>query len=131
MSSPVTALLAYFGGVFAAGFAFGVLRTLFVAPLVGPLVAELIEAPFMAAIVAAAAWLLARRYRGPRADLLAIGVFAAFLVLVCDVAVGFFLRGMSPYAVIFGRNILTGAVYYGLIAALAGLPYLFRSSRRD
>jgi len=82
----------------------------------------------MAVVVAGAAWLLARRYRGPRTDLLAIGVFAALLVLVCDVAVGFFLRGMSPYAVIFGRNILTGTVYYGLIAALAGLPYLLRAN---
>lgn len=56
----MTALIAgtvYFTVVFAVGFVFGTVRTLLLAPAFGPLVAVLIELPFMLVI----AWLACRR----------------------------------------------------------------------
>jgi len=115
--------VTYFAVVFAAGFAFGVIRTLLVTPAVGESTAELIEAPFMLAVIVAVAWALARRHRGPRAELAISGALAALLVLAADLAVGIGLRGLSAYAVYFERDPLAGSVYYGLIAAFAVMPY--------
>jgi hypothetical protein len=115
--------LLYFAAVFGAGFVFGVIRTLFVTPLVGESTAELIEAPFMLAVIVSVAWFLVQRHRGPRAELAIGGVLAAALVLAADLAVGVGLRGMSAYAVFFERDPLTGSVYYLLIVAFAVMPY--------
>jgi hypothetical protein len=118
--------LVYFVSVFAAGFVFGVVRTLFVTPVVGESTAELIEAPFMLAVIVTVAWFLARRHRGTRSELLVGGVLAAVLVLVADLAVGIGLRGMSAYAVFFTRDPLAGSVYYILIAVFAVMPYALK-----
>lgn len=114
----------YFAAVFGAGFVFGVIRALFVTPAVGESTAELIEAPFMLAVIVAVAWALARRHRGPRSELAIGGALAALLVLAADLAVGIGLRGLSAYAVIFERDALAGSVYYALIAAFAVMPYV-------
>lgn len=115
---------AYFAAVFAAGFVFGMIRTLFVAPAVGESTAELIEAPFMLAVIVTVAWALARRHRGLRSELAIGGFVAALLVLAADLVVGIELRGLSAYAVFFERDVLAGLVYYALIAAFAVMPYV-------
>ena len=65
---------AYFGMVFGAGFIFGVLRTLWVAPLVGVRIAALMEAPLTLGVTV-----------DPVADtvyLLMLGTFAAMPLLM-------------------------------------------------
>lgn len=131
MKRALLLALAYFAAVFAAGFVFGVIRTLFIAPAVGESTAELIEAPFMLTVIVAVAGALARRHKGPRTELAIGGVLAAVLVLAADLAVGVGLRGLSPQAVFFERDPVAGSVYYVLIALFAAMPYLLARYGRE
>lgn len=118
----------YFAVVFCAGLAFRVI--VFAVPLaVGASAAELIEAPFLLVVIVVAALIVARRYTGDRFDLAAMGVLAAFLMLIADVLVGVVVRGVSPYEMLFGRDAVTGWVYYGRLAAFAAMPYLLWRDR--
>ncbi|MGL4554455.1 MAG: hypothetical protein ACRC33_25105, partial [Gemmataceae bacterium] len=84
--------------------------------------AELLEAPVMLlAIVLAGRWVSRRTRPGDR---LGAGLIAAGMVLAADVAVGVGLRGMSPAAVFTDRDAVSGAVYYGLLALFASMPWL-------
>ncbi len=124
MAAILRGSLAYFALVFGAGFAFGVLRTLYLAPALGEDRAQLVEAPLMLVVIVLAARWLARRWRGSSAGLVAVGVLAAAYVLAADVAVGVGLRGMTLGAVLFGRSWQAGLAYYGLVLAFAALPRL-------
>ena len=121
---------AYFGLVFGTGFVLGMVRVPFLVPWVGERIAELIEAPLMLlAIVLAARWVV-RRFCAEtgQAMLFGVGAIAAGLVLAADLAVGAGLRGMSPVQVFTERDPVSGAVYYGLIAIFALMPWI--SARR-
>ncbi len=59
-------------------------------------------------------------------------VLAVLMVLAADLAVGLFPRGLTPRAVILGRDMATGSVYYVLLPVVGALPYiLWRSRGRD
>jgi len=122
---PFALSLGYFGAVFGVGLLLDVARTAFVAPYIGDSVAELIEAPVMLGVITVAAWALARRFRGSRGDLAAIGAFAALLLLVADLGVEYLLRGPAPYGVVTGRITIAGAVHLTLVVLFGALPYLF------
>lgn len=118
---------AYFSLVFGVGFLLGPLRVLLLEPRVGSRVAELLEAPIMlAAILATGRWVGRRWCRGlaPAAQL-GVGLVAAGLVLVADLAVGVCLRGMSVIEVFTGRDPVAGSIYYGLVALTAVAPWWF------
>lgn len=117
--------VAYFGLVFGVGFVLGPLRVLLLEPRVGSRIAELIEAPLLlAAILLAGAGVGRRICRGfSAAARLAVGLVAAGLVLAADFAVGVGLRGMTVVDVVTGRDPVTGAVYYGLVALTAVSPW--------
>jgi hypothetical protein len=116
----------YFVIVFGVGFLLGPVRVLWLEPRVGARTAELIEAPIMlAAIVLAGRWAYHRaRAQGVAVSLPGVGVVAAALVLLADLAVGLGLRGMTPLQVVVGRDPVSGIVYYGLIGLLALMPWL-------
>ena len=133
MKGPVRAALpksaaTYFGLVFGTGFLLGMLRVPFLVPLVGDRAAELIEAPLMlTAIVLSARWVARRPCAGcSPPTLLAVGAVAAGLVLAADLAVGVFLRGMTPAQVFADRDPVSGAVYYALICLFALMPAIVR-----
>jgi hypothetical protein len=121
---PVILSLIYFGMVFAAGFIFGVVRTLYVAPAIGDQAAELAEAPFMLVVIAFSAWFISRRNVGARSTMGVVGALAAMLVLISDLLVGVGLRHMTVAQVFYGRELVSGVVYYGLVAVFAVLPYV-------
>lgn len=80
MQIPLTGA-TYFAAVFAAGFVLGVLRTLVLVPLLGELVAVLLELPVILTI----AWLVCTRIlrRWPLSPPSAVGMGAiAFLLLM-------------------------------------------------
>jgi hypothetical protein len=98
MGKPIIAGIAYFGCVFAAGFALGVLRTVVVVPLLGETVAVAMELPVILAI----AWFACRWLTGgvevpqrlaPRA---AMGVVAFTLLMAGELSISLLLAGRNP-----------------------------------
>jgi len=85
----------YLVAVFAAGFVLGVLRTLVLVPLLGPLWAVLIELPVMLAI----AWLVCtrilRRWPLSPAAAAVMGAFAFSLLMLVEAALSNLLAGRS------------------------------------
>lgn len=91
------AALLYWALVFAVGFVFGAVRTLWLAPLVGALAAVAIELPLMLA----ASWLVARRLirllgiTAP-AEALIMGFAALALLLGSEAALAWALARQGP-----------------------------------
>ena len=116
----------YFLTVFGAGFLLGPVRVLLLEPRFGPVTAVLCEAPFLlAAIVTAARWTpLAVRLK-PRFDsLLGVGLGALALLLVCDFAVGKFLRGFSAEEQLAKFATTEGLIYAALLVIFAAMPVI-------
>jgi len=89
--------LIYFAAVFAVGFLLGSVRTVWLAPRIGVLLAVLVELPFMLA----ASWLCARRVlsRRPlprRGAALAMGLMAFVLLMAVELALAVAGFGQTP-----------------------------------
>lgn len=120
----------YFAAVFAAGFVLGVIRTLWVSPVLGTRVAELIEAPVMLLVVTLAAWTLVRRYALARWwQWLSVGMVALALVLAVEFTVVLWLRDLSIPEYFASRDPVSGAVYYLLLGMFAVMPLLMFRQR--
>lgn len=118
---------AYFAIVFIAGFLFGTLRTLWLAPWIGPLAAVAAELPPMLAIAYAASAPIMRRFAiGTRAERLAAGLVAFILLMAAEFALAAAF-GIPPaaYAASWltapGALGLLGQVLFALVPALRGL----------
>ena len=132
MPTTLLAGLLYFLIVFAAGFLFGVIRTMLVMPWVGARAAELGEMPLMAVVIAgAAAWVVRRRRLGgaSRGARLVVGVLGALLVLAFEALLVVTLRGESVTAYVQAKDPLVGAVYLALIALMAVMPAVIGGDR--
>jgi hypothetical protein len=85
----------YFVAVFAAGFVLGVLRTLLLAPLLGPLWAVLIELP----VILGVSWLVCTRImrRSPLSPAAAagMGAVACSLLMLAEAGLSMLLAGRS------------------------------------
>lgn len=121
----------YFAVVFGAGFAFGVIREILLSPIVGGRTAELIEFPLMLVVILATAGWITRRERrlANVTQWLTVGTLAASVVLIADLAVGLFVRGMTLRAVTLERDSVTGVIYYLMVMTFAISPFLFASFR--
>ena len=120
----------YFALVFAAGFALGPIRLLWLVPRVGVRSAELMEAPVMlAAIVAAARWSI-RRLALPfiLSIRLGMGFVALGLLLTAEFTLVFRLRGLSVSEYLAGRDPVSGTVYYLMLGIFAVMPLLIARS---
>ena len=98
--APARAGALYFLILFACGFLLGTIRTLILAPAVGPMAAVALELPVMLGL----SWIVAGRLTrgrpalagtGPR---LAMGGLALVLLLVAEVALAGLAFGQSPGA---------------------------------
>ena len=97
MLNALKAGAIYFFVVFTAGFAFGTLRTLVIAPPIGDLIAVVLELPLMLAISwIACGWVL-RRIRVPNLTYhrIAMGAFAFILLMVAEVLMSTQLAGLD------------------------------------
>jgi hypothetical protein len=123
----------YFILVFAAGFAFGVLRVGWAVERLGERNAELIEAPLMLLVVfLAARWVVARfRLPGAIAPRLGVGFLALALLLACELMVVLALRGMSLDDYLASRDPLAGGVYVTSLLLFALMPALLLLSNRS
>jgi hypothetical protein len=123
----MTALKAaafYFGAVFAAGFALGVVRVLAVVPRLGERAAELAGMPVMLAVILFAARSTVRRFGVGRAlpDGLQIGLYALGFLLLAELGVLLGLRGQSLAEYVEGRDPVSGAAYGVMLGVFALMP---------
>lgn len=114
----------YFALVFGAGSVLGPVRILWLAPLVGERLAELIEAPIMLVVIVAAARWVVRRLgvSARRRERLAVGLVALALLLISESTVVLGLRGLSIAEYAAGRDPVAGAVYLVMLALFAAMP---------
>lgn len=127
MRRALAAAAVYFAIVFSLAFMLGVVRTLFVAPGTGDLVAVLIETP----VVLLACWFAARwvtrRFSVPAhaTDRLAMGLVAFSLLMTVEAALGLALfarplaQQFAAFATPAGAIGLLAQVAFGLMPLLA------------
>jgi hypothetical protein len=119
------AAVLYFLLVFGAGFVLRTGRVLLVVPLLGERTAELMEMPLMfAVIVATARWIVHHKLNDRQASALPVGFIAMSFVLLADLGVGLWLRGMSATEVFLNRDPVSGTVYYAALLLFAVMPAL-------
>jgi hypothetical protein len=113
----------YFLLVFGAGFLLGIGRVLLIVPLLGERTAELLEMPLMLGIIVATArWVVHHKLDGRQSSALPVGFIAMSFVLLADLAVGVWLRGMSPVEVFLNRDPISGVAYYAALLFFAVMP---------
>lgn len=116
--------LLYFIAIFTLAFATGVVRTLFLVPLLGPLAAVSLEVP----VILTASWFVARRLLRGRSFSLAqrasIGALAFALTMVSEAALAHFMRAQSISE--WAAAVATPLGLFGLAAQLgfASMPVL-------
>jgi hypothetical protein len=126
----VNAALFYFALVFGTGFLLGVVRTLWVVPLVGVRTAELLEIPLMMAVSAAACGSALRRFTVPGAASyrIGMGLLGLSLLIAAELGLNALLVG-RPFAEFFtSRDTVSGSVYFLALALFALMPLLMRRS---
>lgn len=126
MRHAVSAGLAYGAIAFAAGFALGTVRVLWVAPNFGPIAATLLELPLMLAI----SWFLVAsliawsRLDAATAPRVIMGLAGLVLLLALETGVGLLLFGRSLADQL--AEYWTAPAQIGLLAQLvfAAIPWL-------
>ena len=125
-NTTLRACIAYFGIVFGAGFLLGSVRVPFLVPRLGERIAELIEMPFMFAVIFFAAKFLLRRFgtRLKGSMWLAVGALSLLFLLAAELLLAVALQGQSLTEYIASRDRVSGAVYLGMLALFAAMPWL-------
>ena len=122
----VKAALLYFVVVFGAGFALGVIRTLWIVPQVGVRSAELIEMPFMIAVTIIACRSVIRRFAVPPSvwPRMGMGLLGLAVLIGAELALSswLFSRPVSDYIV--SRDPVAGAAYFLALGLFAAMPVL-------
>jgi len=123
---------AYGVSGFGFGFAFGIVRTLVVAPMLGPFIAVAIETPLMLAACAPLAQLFVRRWViAAPAPAIVMGLAAFAALMVCEVVLGLVL-GQTPQAMLAAMARPAGLL--GLVGqitfALLPLGFVLAAQRR-
>lgn len=118
--------ILYFALVFGAGFVLGPIRVFWVVPRFGERMAELLEAPFMFAVIIVAARWVVRRLVVPPApsSRLGMGFIAVGLLLAVEIILGYLLWGLSITELITSRDPVSGSVYYALLGLFTVMPLL-------
>ena len=118
--------LFYFALVFGAGFVLGTIRVLWVVPRLGERTAELMETPIMLVVTILAARWVVQRLALPRtpAKRLAVGLVALGLLLVAEITVVLFIRGVTMGQYFASRDPVAGTVYLVMLAVFVIMPLL-------
>src|SRR5258706_12233751 len=121
------AAVIYFLCVFGAGFVFGPMRILWVAPRIGTRLAEVLEAPIMLVISSVAARWIVRKLTVPNtaSSRLGMGVIALGLTLVAEFTLVLWLTGLSISDYLANRDPVAATVYYVTLGGFADMPLLF------
>jgi hypothetical protein len=116
--------VAYFLVVFGAGFVLGPIRILWAVPQLGVRTAELLEMPIMLIVIVLAARWMVRRFNLPLAvsRRLAMGFVALALLLVAELMLVLWLRGMSLREYLVTRDPISGTAYLIALGIFAVMP---------
>jgi hypothetical protein len=118
----------YFAPVFSAGFVLGAVRMLWIVPLLGVRLAELMESPIMLAVTILAA---RRVVRGGTGNPIGVGVIGLAFLLAAEIALAVGVRHLSLREYICSRDPVSGTVYVMLLAAFAVMPFLVSPKRYE
>ncbi len=126
MTKIIKAGVLYYAVVFGTGFVLGTIRVLWVVPNTGTRIAELMEAPIMFVVTIFAARGVIRRLTIPRtpSKRLSVGIVALGLLLVSELSLVVWLRGMTISEYLAGRDPISGTVYYVMLGIFAIMPIL-------
>jgi hypothetical protein len=116
----LTAALTYLGVVFGIAFVFGVVRVLWIVPILGLRNAEIAEQPAMLVVIFLAARWIVRRLgdQFTRVEILSVGVIAFALLIFVEVMVALFIQPKRP------SDTLSGVVYFAMLGVFALMPWL-------
>ena len=122
----LTAALLYTAIVFAVGLLLGPIRVFWLEPAIGPVVAEICEAPFLlVAMVIASRWVPSvLRLRRDLVSLTLMGLGALAFQEGAELAVGVYLRGIKPSEQLANFATAPELIYAGLLIAFAAMPVL-------
>ncbi|WP_265943675.1 hypothetical protein [Dechloromonas sp. A34] len=122
----IKAGIAYFGLAFAAGFAMGTVRVLFLVPRLGERLAELLEMPFMLVAIWWAARFVARRFALARvvSVRLTTGLVALILLLGAEILLAAMLQDRSLGDYLASRDPVSGGVYLLMLGLFAAMPLI-------
>jgi hypothetical protein len=115
---------SYFVLVFGAGFAFGVVRELILAPYFGRFVSVSIEAPFMLIVIYFAARFILSRANVQKTfvPLISIGLIGFIFTQIADFTVGLKIRKMTFYDQLNHLVTPAGVIYLGLLMVFLVMP---------
>lgn len=118
----------YFILVFGTGFVLGAIRTLWIAPLLGARIAELLEMPIMFLVSLLAARWIALRLAVPTiwSSRLGMGGIALGLMLVAEFGLVLWLRGQTLGEYLATRDPVSGTAYYLMLGLFAIMPLVAR-----
>ncbi|MGB8715296.1 MAG: hypothetical protein WCD66_02920 [Rhodanobacteraceae bacterium] len=126
----VRAAIIYSLTVFGAGFALALIRLPLLVPRLGVRTAELLEMPFMLAVILWAARRLVHRNpdlgRGAR---LLCGMLALLLLVGAELLVAFALGSGSITQYVASRDPVSGSVYAACLLIMAMAPGLWKPRR--
>lgn len=116
--------VVYFLVVFGAGFVLGPIRILWVVPQLGMRTAELLEMPIMLIVIVLAARWVVRRFGLPLAvsTRLGMGFVALALLLVAELTLVLWLRGMPIREYLVTRDPISGTAYLIALGIFTVIP---------
>lgn len=118
--------MIYFLLVFGTGFILGTVRTLWVAPVTGDRVAELLESPLMLVVTIIAARRTVRHFSSISTSFnrFSIGLIGLCLMLTAELGVMHWVRHLTVREYLASRDPIAGTVYVILLSAFAVMPLL-------
>ncbi|MGV2826986.1 hypothetical protein [Myxosarcina sp. GI1(2024)] len=118
--------ILYFALVFTAGFMLGFIRILWVVPLFGTRIAELMEMPIMLVVaIASASWLVQQlAVSSSLSSRLSMGLIALVLLLLAELTLVLRLRGLTLDEYFSTRDPVSGTVYYVMLIVFSVVPLL-------
>jgi len=122
----------YFLIVFGAGFVFGMIRVPWLVPQLGVRTAELIEMPFMLAVILWAARGRVRKAASlSRGQWLGVGLLALAFLASAELLAARWFAGQSPRAYVLGRDPVSGSAYLMCLVVFALAPWVWRGQKTN
>jgi len=126
MKNTVKAGITYFAMVLGAGFIMGAVRVPLIVPRLGERMAELIEMPFMFAVILLAARFITKRFALPPSTSvrLTAGFLALGLSILAELLLAAVLQDQSVGEYIASRDPVSGGVYLAMLVLFALMPLI-------